>query len=81
MDKDKEFTIFCQFSAVGKKVIMAESFDEAKQIAESDDSVEFDEIVRITKLCKVDEALSWEFYSRTEDNEKEKIDYKNWGSE
>ena len=38
MDKDKEFTIFCQFSAIGKKVILAESFDEAKQIAESDDS-------------------------------------------
>ena len=79
MKKDKEFIIFCHFSAIGKKTIKASSLKEAKQIAESDESVHFDEILRLTKPCKVDATLLREFNVATEHHEI--VEYKSWGAE
>ena len=77
---NRKFEIYCQFSALGKKVIEACSFDEAIQIAESDEKIEFDDIVRLTKACKVDPKLSHELIAR-ESEAPHYIEYKSWGSE
>lgn len=76
----KYFEIYYRFSALGKKVVVASSFDEAIQIAESDEKIEFDDIVKLTKSCKVDLKLSHELLGE-ESEEPHKIEYKNWGPE
>lgn len=80
MAKNKKFQIFCRFSAIGKKTISASSLEEARQIVEADDSVQFDEIVRLTESCKVDESLS-HIISESEPEIHHDVDYKSWGSE
>ncbi len=76
----KKYEIYCRFSALGKKVVTASSIDEAIQIAESDEKIKLEDIVRLTKSCKVDSKLSHELF---EDNSEEphNIEYKSWGSE
>jgi len=76
----KKYEIYCQFSALGKKVVQASSLDEAIQIAESDERIGFDEIVRVTKPCKVVPKLSYEIIE-SESEEPHQIEFKNWGSE
>jgi hypothetical protein len=80
MEKKKEFIVFCHFSAIGKKIVKASSIEEAKQIAKSDDSVKFDEIIRLTRPCKVDEVLLFKSKDQVADD-REIVEYKNWGSE
>lgn len=80
MEKKREYIVFCHFSAIGKKIIKASSLEEAKQIAESDESVKFDEIFRLTEPCKVDEALLLKSNDRAADD-LEIVEFKNWGSE
>ena len=80
MDTKNEYQVYCHFSAIGKKTINASSLEEAKQIVESDKSVQFDEIVRLTELCKVDESLSHKVNKPTIE-EHHDVEYKSWGSE
>ena len=80
MKTKKEFVVFCQFSAIAKKVVNAESLEQAKQIVESDKSLRFEEIVKLTEPCKVDEVL----LLKSNDSEldyNEYVEYKSWGSE
>lgn len=80
MKTEKEFVVFCQFTAIAKKVVNAESLEQAKQIVEADKSVKFEEIVKLTEPCKVDEVL----LLKSNDNEldyNEYVEYKSWGSE
>lgn len=76
----KTYEIYCRFSALGKKIVKASSFDEAIQIAESYDKVEFDDIERLTEPCKVDPKLSHEVLE-SESEVHHHIEFKNWGSE
>ncbi|HET55498.1 MAG TPA: hypothetical protein ENN33_09820 [Ignavibacteria bacterium] len=76
----KKYEIYCRFSALGKKVIQASSLDDAIQIAESDEKVEFDDIVRVMEPCKVDQKLSHEVIE-DDSEEPHNIEFKNWGSE
>lgn len=76
----KKYEIYCRFPALGKKVVEASSLDEAIQIAESDEKIEFDEIVRLTKSCKVDPQLSHEILEETHE-EPHNAEFKSWGSE
>lgn len=80
MEKKREYIVFCHFSAIGKKIIKASSLEEAKQIVELDESVKFDEILRLTLPCKVDEALLLKSNDQAS-NDHEKVEFKNWGSE
>lgn len=80
MAKNKKFQIFCRFSAIGKKTISASNLEEARQIVEADDSVQFDEIVRLTEPCKVDESLSHQIEEHAPQDHHD-VDYKSWGSE
>lgn len=80
MAKNKQFRIFCHFSTMGKKTIDAASLDEAMQIVEADDSVQFDEIVRLTEACKVDESLSHQI-SESEPGVHHDVEFKSWGTE
>ena len=80
MDKKKEYEIYCHFSAIGKKTISASNLEEAKQIIESDKSVHFDEIIKLTEQCKVDTSLSHEVSEPSQD-EHHDLEYKSWGSE
>ena len=80
MNKDKDFIVFCHFSAIGKRIVKATSLDDAKRIAESDESVDFDGIIRLTEPCKVDEVLLLKSNDQIADDH-EFIEYKNWGSE
>jgi hypothetical protein len=79
LKEEKTFTVFCQFSAIGKKTVKAESLKEANQIAEADSSINFDEIIRLTEPCKVDKILL------SDDDETfqhfDNVEYKSWGSE
>ena len=80
MEKQKEYEVFCQFCAIGKKLIKASSFEEAKQIAESDRSVQFEEILNLIEPCSVTDALVMntdESLSKEENG----IEYKSWASE
>ena len=80
MDSINEFELFCHFCGIGKKTIKASSFEEAKQIVEEDESLQFDEIIRLTKPCWVDSSIS----RQVNHNRKTKyheIEYKSWGSE
>lgn len=79
MKTDKEFIIYCHFSAVAKKTINATNSEEAKRIAESDDSINFDEIIRITYPCIVDQVVETE--SDNEFSSHRNYEYKSWGSE
>lgn len=76
----KKYEIYCRFSAIGKKVIKASSMDEAIQITEADEKIEFDEIVRLTKSCKVDFKLSHEL-AKSVPEDPHNIEFRNWGSE
>jgi hypothetical protein len=80
MEIQSEYQVFCQFCAIGKKVIKASSFEEAKQIAESDSSVHFDEILCLLKPCSVTDALAMKMDESVLKDENS-IDYKSWGSE
>jgi hypothetical protein len=79
METLKEFTIICHFSAIAKKKVNAESYEDAKQIAESESSVNFDEILEITEPCIVDEIVisNYGYPSEYQDH----AEYKSWGSE
>lgn len=79
MGKNREYLIYCRFSAIGTKKIKASSLKEAKQIAESDESVQFDEIISLTEPCKVDEII----LRKAEDPilHDENFEYKSWGAE
>ncbi|MDZ7626711.1 MAG: hypothetical protein U5J96_19975 [Ignavibacteriaceae bacterium] len=79
MKKDKEYVIYCQFSAIGIRKIRASNLREAKQIAESDESVQFDEIIRLTEPCIVDEILLRKIDETIEHHEN--VEYKSWGAE
>jgi hypothetical protein len=79
MGKSREYLVYCRFSAIGTKKIKAPSLKEAKQIAESDESVQFDEIISLTEPCKVEEILL-----RKVDEpilHHENVEYKSWGAE
>jgi hypothetical protein len=79
LEKFKEYLVYCRFSAIGTKKIKASSLKDAKQIAESDESVQFDEIIRLTEPCTVDEVLL-----RKSDEpiiHHENVEYKSWGAE
>ncbi len=80
MKKDKEFIVFCHFCAIGKRIVRASSLEEAKQIAESDESVKFEEIFRLTEPCTVDEVLLLKSNDKVADD-REFVEFKNWGSE
>lgn len=80
MKTEKEFIVFCQFSAIAKRVVNASNLEQAKQIVESDESLKFDEIVRLTEPCKVDEVLLLKSNDREMDYN-EYVEYKSWGSE
>ena len=80
MDKKREYIVFCHFSAIGKRIVKAPGLEEAKQIVESDKSVRFDEIIRLTVPCKVDEALLLKSNDQVSDD-REIVEFKNWGSE
>jgi hypothetical protein len=80
MKEEKEFIVFCTFSAVAKKIVNASSLEEAKQIVESDKSIKFDEIIKFSEPCKVDEVLLLKTNDKEFDN-KEYVEYRSWGSE
>lgn len=80
MKPDKEFVVFCQFTAKAKKVVNASSLEQAKQIVESDRSVKIDQIIEIVEPCKVDEVLLLK-YNDAEMDTKELVEYKSWGAE
>lgn len=80
MKKNKKFIVFCHFSAIGKKIVHASSLEDAKQIVESDETGKFGEIIRLTKACKVDEALLLNSNDTLLDA-REYVEYRNWGSE
>lgn len=80
MERSKEFIVFCQFSAVAKKIVRASSLEEAKKNAETDKSINIDEIIKLTAPCKVDEALLLKSTDQ-EANDREFVEYKSWGAE
>lgn len=80
MKRNKEFIVFCRFSAIGKKIVEASSIEEAKRIVESDGSGKFEEIVKLTEPCKVDEAILLRTNEPAIDAQ-EVVEFKNWGSE
>ena len=80
MEKKKEFIVFCHFSAIGKKIVEASGLEEAKQLVESDRSGNFNEIIRLTEPCKVDEVLLFKSNEPSTDYH-EIVEFKNWGSE
>ncbi len=75
----KKYEIYCRFSALAKKVVKASSLDEAKQVAESDVSVQFDEIIRLIEPCKVEKIFAQKMNETIEHCEH--FEYKNWGAE
>jgi hypothetical protein len=77
--EENEYIVLCHFTAVGKKTIKASNPREAKQIAESDESVQFDEIIRLTDPCYVDEILLRKYDEAIEHHEH--VEYKSWGAE
>jgi hypothetical protein len=79
METNKEFTVICHFSAIARKKIKAQCFEDAKQIAESDTTINFDEILEITDPCKVDEIVISNYGDQSE--YQEHVEYKSWGSE
>jgi hypothetical protein len=79
MRKEKEYIIYCHFSAIGIRKIKAANLDEAKQIAESDESVYFDKIIRLTEPCIVDETELHKIDETIEHHEY--VEYKSWGAE
>jgi len=80
MDSMKEYELYCHFCGIGKKTIKASSFEEAKQILEEDEHVCFDEIIRLTKPCWVDEKISKQLDDPNHPSH-QFIEFKNWGSE
>jgi hypothetical protein len=79
MEKDYEYEVVCHFCAVGKKMIKASSLEGAKHIAESDYSTHFDEIIKLTEPCKVDEIMLHKSEEKVEHHPN--VDYKSWGAE
>lgn len=79
MENLKEFTVVCHFSAIARKKVQAESYEDAKQIAETETSINFDEILEITEPCKVDDIVISN-YGEPYDYQ-EHVEYKSWGSE
>ena len=79
MKNQTEYEVFCEFCAIGKRTVLASSFDEAKEIAETDKSTQFSDILMLTKSCKVTDAIA--LTEETSDEHPYKLDYRNWGSE
>jgi len=79
METYQTYEIYCRFTALGKKVIKASSIEEAKKIAEREDHLEFSDIIRLIKPCKVDDKLSHQIDIAAE--EEHEIEFRNWGSE
>ena len=75
MKPNKEFLVFCQYTAKAKKVVNASSLEQAKQIVESDRSVKIYQIIEIVEPCKVDEVLLLKYNDAELDN-KEIVEYK-----
>jgi hypothetical protein len=80
MKSDKEFIVFCQFTAKAKKVVRASSLEQAKEIVESDKSLKIDELIEVVKPCNVDEVVLLKYNDAELDN-REIIEYKSWGAE
>lgn len=80
MDSAKAYELYCHFCGIGKKTVKASSFEAAKQMLEDNKHVQFDEIIRLTKPCWVDKAISKETTDHTNE-EHQLTDYANWGSE
>lgn len=79
MGKSREYLVYCRFSAIGTKKIKAFSLNEAKRIAKSDKCTRFDESIRLTEPCTVDEVLL-----RKSDEpiiHQENVEYKSWDAE
>jgi ABC-type transport system involved in Fe-S cluster assembly fused permease/ATPase subunit len=79
MESLKEFTVICHFSAIARKRVNAESYEDAKQIAETDSLINFDEILEITEPCKVDEIVISNYGDQSQ--YQDHAEYKSWGSE
>ncbi len=80
MKPDKEYVVFCQFTAKAKKVVKASSLEEAKIIVESDRNIKIDQMLKIVEPCKVDEVVLLK-YNDAEMDTKELVEYKSWGAE
>jgi hypothetical protein len=80
MKSDKEFIVFCQFTAKAKKVVRASSLEQAKEIVESDRSLKIGELTEIVEPCKVNEVILLKYNDAELDN-REIIEYKSWGAE
>ena len=80
MKIEKEYIVFCRFSAIAKKVVHASNLEQAKQIAESDDYLKIDEIIKIIEPCKADEVLLLKS-NDPEIDDHETVEFKSWGSE
>ena len=81
MDLIKEFDIYCHFCGIGKKTVKASSYEEAKRIIMSNESIQFDEIIQLTKHCLIDETISKKYSDDPDNYTNHDIEYKNWGSE
>jgi hypothetical protein len=80
MDSIQEYELYCHFCGIGKKTLKASSFEEAKQILEGDEHLQFDEIIRLTKPCWVEEAISRKRLGISKKIH-HLLEYENWGSE
>lgn len=80
MKTDKDYLVFCQFTAKAKKVVRASSLEQAKEIVESDKSLKIYELIEIVKPCNVDEVVLLKYNDAELDN-KEIVEYKSWGAE
>ncbi|MBI5808941.1 MAG: hypothetical protein HZA74_11130 [Ignavibacteriales bacterium] len=80
MKSDKEFIVFCQFTAKAKKVVRTSSLEQAKEIVESDRSLKIGELTEIVEPCKVNEVILLKYNDAELDN-REIIEYKSWGAE
>ena len=80
MKTEKEFVVFCQFSAIAKKVVNVESLEQTKKIVEAGKSVKIEEIFKLTEPCKVSEFLLLKS-NEGELDDNEYVEYKSWGSE
>jgi hypothetical protein len=81
MDLIKEYDIYCHFCGIGKKTVKASSYEEAKRLIMSDESVHFDEIIQLTKPCLIDKTISEKHSQDLDKHTRDDIEYKNWGSE
>lgn len=79
METYNEYSVICHFSAIARKQIKAQNYEEAKHIAESDTSIKSRDIIRITDPCKVTEVVLRDYGSQS--HRYGHFEYKIWGSE